>query len=199
MSEYGGTYEPQRNPSSQAPKPKKKRHVLRTIALIVGGLFALLIVAAVLTPGQPAEDAAANTPPATSAPVKPTRQAHSPAPKPSVTATTTQPAETAPARSAGQEQAIGKAQEYLSFKAFSRAGLIEQLSSEYGSGFSKADATYAVDHITVNWNEQAAKAALEYLAVTHFSRSGLIEQLESSFGSGFTHAQAVYGVTKAGL
>lgn len=210
MSEYGGTYEPQRNPSSQAPKPKKKRHVLRTVALIVGGLFALGIVAAVLTPGTPAKDAAtpvgvtskagapAITAPTTAA--KPTREAHSPAPKPTKTATTeAAPTEAAPAMTRGQEQAIGKAEEYLSFKAFSRAGLIEQLSSEYGSGFSKADATYAVDHITVDWNEQAAKAALEYLAVTHFSRAGLIEQLESSFGSGFTHAQAVYGVTKAGL
>ena len=209
MSEYGGTYEPQRNQSSQAPKPPRKRHVLRTIALIVGGLFVLLIVAAVLTPGTPAKDAATPAGVTSKAAVKttaakPTKEAHSVPPKPSVTATTTQPAETtptetAPARTAGQEQAIGKAEDYLSFKAFSRQGLIEQLSSEYGSGFSKADATYAVDHITVDWNEQAAKAAKEYLAVTHFSRSGLIEQLESSFGSGFTHAQAVYGVTKAGL
>ena len=43
--------------------------------------------------------------------------------------------------------------------AFSRKGLIHQLSSDAGSGFSKADATFAVDHIKVNWNEQAAKAA----------------------------------------
>lgn len=204
MSEFIDGPVPQ--PTNQ-PKPPKKRHVLRTIALIVGGLFAVGIVAAVLTPGTPAKDATSTptafrtvdtgpspepviTPTNKPSAAKPSKEAHSVPPKPS---------KTAPALTAGQEQAIGKAQEYLSFKAFSRAGLIEQLSSEYGSGFSKADATYAVDHITVDWNEQAAKAALEYLAVTHFSRAGLIEQLESSFGSGFTHAQAVYGVTKAGL
>lgn len=100
---------------------------------------------------------------------------------------------------AGEEQAIGAAQDYLDFQPFSRKGLIQQLHSDAGSGFSLHDATYAVDHIKVNWNEQAAKAAKQYLEMMHFSRSGLIQQLESSAGSGFTHAQAVYGVKKAGL
>jgi hypothetical protein len=62
-----------------------------------------------------------------------------------------------------------------------------------------ADATYAVDHIKVDWNEQAAKSARAYLEMTNFSRAGLIRQLESDAGEGFTHRQAVYGVTKAGL
>ena len=98
-----------------------------------------------------------------------------------------------------QEQAIGSAEDYLQYQAFSRKGLIEQLSSDAGEGFAKKDATYAVDHIAVNWNEQAAKSAKEYLASEHFSRKGLIEQLESDAGEGFTHSQAVYGVNKAGL
>jgi hypothetical protein len=98
-----------------------------------------------------------------------------------------------------QEQAIGSAKSYLEFSGFSRKGLIQQLSSDAGEGYSKADATYAVDHIEVNWNEQAAKSAKAYLAMTHFSRKGLIQQLESSAGDGYTHAQALYGVSKAGL
>jgi hypothetical protein len=98
-----------------------------------------------------------------------------------------------------QEQAIGSAKDYLSYQAFSRAGLIGQLSSKAGEGFSLADATFAVDHIQVNWNEQAAKSAKDYLSFEHFSRQGLIEQLESKSGDGYTHAQAVYGVNKAGL
>jgi hypothetical protein len=61
------------------------------------------------------------------------------------------------------------------------------------------DATFAVDHVKVNWNEQAARSARSYLELTHFSRAGLIRQLESDSGEGFTHRQAVYGVTKAGL
>jgi hypothetical protein len=71
------------------------------------------------------------------------------------------------------------------------------LSSEYGEGFSKADATYAVDALNVDWNEQAAKSAKSYLSHSSFSRQGLIEQLSSEAGEGFTHAQAVYGVDAA--
>ena len=40
-----------------------------------------------------------------------------------------------------------------------------------------ADATWAVDHLSVDWNDQAAKKAAEYLAYTSFSRQGLIDQL----------------------
>jgi Host cell surface-exposed lipoprotein len=65
------------------------------------------------------------------------------------------------------------------FSAFSRKGLIEQLSSEYGEGFSKADAIYAVNHLDVDWNDQAAKSAKNYLDQSASSRQGLIGQLSS--------------------
>ena len=108
-------------------------------------------------------------------------------------------AEEAPEYTTAQENAIASAENYLDFSAFSKKGLIEQLSSEYGDGFKKADAIFAVNHIDVNWNKQAAKAAKNYLETMPFSRSGLIEQLESEFGDGYTHAQAVYGVNQTGL
>lgn len=104
-----------------------------------------------------------------------------------------------PTMTTSQEQAVGAAQDYLRVSAFSRAALIDQLTSEYGSGFTKKDATFAVDYLKLDWNAQAVKAAKAYLAVSHFSRKGLIEQLESEYGGQFTHAQAVYGATKAGL
>jgi hypothetical protein len=71
--------------------------------------------------------------------------------------------------------------------------LIKQLEFE---GFSNADATYAVDAITVSWNEQAAKKAKDYLDISAFSKSGLIDQL---LFEGFTQAQAEYGVGTTGL
>ena len=98
-----------------------------------------------------------------------------------------------------QENAIESAQSYLDFGAFSESGLIEQLSSPYGEGFSKADAEFAVSHIKVDWNAEAAESAATYLENGSFSRQGLIEQLESEYGEGFTHAQAVYGVNQTGL
>lgn len=182
------------NPFVPQPQPKKK-HTLRTVLIALGAIFiGLPVLVGVISAatGTPAKAPVSVTSQATAKPkatapatTQPTVEAATEAPKPSLTKS--------------QEQAIGPAEQYLGFTAFSRKGLIEQLSSDAGEGFSVADATYAVDHIEVNWNEQAAKSAEKYLEMTHFSRSGLIEQLESSAGEGFTHAQAVYGVTKAGL
>lgn len=105
----------------------------------------------------------------------------------------------APSYTTGQEQAIGAAKDYLAYAAFSKAGLIDQLSSQYGEGFKRRDAVFAVNHIAVNWNQQAVKAAKEYLAYEHFSRAGLIDQLSSEYGDGFTRAQAVYAANHVGF
>lgn len=112
--------------------------------------------------------------------------------------TTTVEKET-PAQTSGQRNALRAAKNYLSISPFSRQGLIEQLSSSAGDGYSVADATYAADNVGANWNEQAAKAAKNYLEIMPFSRQGLIEQLSSSAGDGYTVQQATYGVDKAGL
>ena len=100
-----------------------------------------------------------------------------------------------------QLQAVLAAKNYLSMgSGFSRAGLIKQLTSSYGSGFPRAVAVFAVDSLHVNWNEQAVLAAKNYLSIgSGFSRAGLIRQLTSSYGSGFTYAQALYAVHKVGL
>jgi hypothetical protein len=92
-----------------------------------------------------------------------------------------------------QQNARSKAADYLDYSAFSRSGLINQLVFEK---YSPADATWAVDHMTVNWNEQAAKKAKDYLEYSSFSHSGLVDQLTFE---GFTPAQAAYGVSKTGL
>ncbi len=94
---------------------------------------------------------------------------------------------------------MGSAENYLRFAPFSRKGLIQQLSSAAGDGYSVEDATFAVDSLNINYNEQATKAAKSYLAMTHFSHSGLVEQLSSDAGDGYTPEQAEYGVSHAGL
>jgi hypothetical protein len=100
---------------------------------------------------------------------------------------------------ASQANARQAAENYLSFAPFSRQGLIDQLSSKAGDGYSKADATYAADAVHADWNKQAALAAKNYLKTMPFSKNELIQQLESKAGDGYTHAQAVYGVSKTGL
>ena len=92
-----------------------------------------------------------------------------------------------------QQNAKSKASDYLKFTAFSRPGLIDQLVFEK---FSAEDATWAVDHMTIDWNDQAAKKAKDYLKFTSFSRPGLIDQL---LFEGFTPEQAEYGAGTTGL
>lgn len=82
--------------------------------------------------------------------------------------------------------------------AFSRAGLIGQLSSSAGDGYSVDDATAAVDSMMVDWDAQAVKAAKTYLDLMGFSCSGLIEQLSSNAGDQYTREQAAYGAQEAG-
>ena len=97
-----------------------------------------------------------------------------------------------PTETVGQKNARNSAESYLDYQAFSRPGLIKQLKFE---GFSKADATYAVDYLSPNWNKQAAKSAKSYMDYQSFSASGLQDQLEFE---GFTASQAAHGVAAAG-
>jgi hypothetical protein len=110
----------------------------------------------------------------------------------------TTPPVTTPALTQQQKSAVASAKEYLSSEAFSQQGLIDQLDSSDGSGYSVNDATVAVDSLTVNWNTEAVQAAKEYLQSQPFSCSDLIQQLDSPDGGEFTVAQATYGATQAG-
>lgn len=106
--------------------------------------------------------------------------------------------ESGPSLSGPQSNAARSAQQYLNMTGFSRAGLIEQLSSSVGDGYSKADATAAVDSLNVDWNAQAVRSAEQYLKMTGFSCKGLIEQLSASVGDKYTPSQAKYGAEQAG-
>ncbi|OYU37932.1 MAG: hypothetical protein CFE33_17850 [Pseudorhodobacter sp. PARRP1] len=97
-----------------------------------------------------------------------------------------------------QRNAVRSAEQYLSMTGFSRAGLIDQLSSEYGEGYSVTDATAAVDSLSVDWNEQSVRSAKQYLDMTGFSCKGLIDQLSSEYGSKYTVSEATYGAQQAG-
>lgn len=97
-----------------------------------------------------------------------------------------------------QNNAVRSANQYLSFQGFSRIGLIEQLSSEFGDGYEVTDATVAVNSLSIDWNEQAVRSARQYLSMMGFSCNGLIEQLSSSAGDGYTVSQATYGAQQAG-
>ena len=98
-----------------------------------------------------------------------------------------------------QKNAVRSAKNYLSFTGFSRKGLIRQLSSDAGDGYSITDATIAVDNLSVNWNKQAVRSAKNYLSFSGFSCKGLIRQLSSDAGDKYTIKQAKYGAQQAGV
>jgi hypothetical protein len=97
-----------------------------------------------------------------------------------------------------QQSAADAGRQYLNTAGFSRQGLIDQLDSAYGSGYSVADATVGVDSLAVDWNAEAVQSAKDYLKTSPFSCNNLIKQLDSAYGSKYTVAQATYGAQQAG-
>ena len=103
--------------------------------------------------------------------------------------------------SVAEQQAVESAQNYLNLgSGFSAESLFQQLTSSEGSGFTAANANFAISYLKPDWDAQAVLSAKSYLALGQgFSRAGLIQQLTSSYGAGFTQAQAEYAVSKVGL
>lgn len=115
------------------------------------------------------------------------------APAPGAPEASTEPAPTEPKETVSQRNARQKAEQYLRVSAFSRTGLVKQLTFE---SFSQEDANYAVDAVGADWTEQADKKAQQYMATQSFSRAGLIKQLQFE---GFTAEQAAHGAAAVGL
>jgi Host cell surface-exposed lipoprotein len=168
-------------------------HLDRRLALISTAAGGLIMLAG--CGGATTGSGVAPTAPATTAPAPTDTPVPTPVPTP-----TPKPAPTPVPPTDGQQQAMDSAASYLSEgTGFSRNGLIGQLDSSAGEGFSKADATYGVDAQGADWNAQAVLSAASYLSEgTGFSRNGLIGQLDSSAGEGFTKAQAIHGVDAQG-
>jgi colicin import membrane protein len=91
------------------------------------------------------------------------------------------------------------AQQYLKIAGFSRQGLIDQCSSEFGETFSVEEASFAVDNLGVDWNVEAVQSANSFLKTSGYSCQRLIDQLSSKFGEKFTAEEARYSATQIGL
>ena len=101
-----------------------------------------------------------------------------------------------PEMTSGQENALEAARSYLDMGGMSKKGLIQQLSSSAGDGFTRAEARFAAKHVGADWKKEAVEAAQSYLDMGGMSRQGLYEQLSSAAGEEFTPAQARYAVDK---
>ena len=146
---------------------------------------------------QPAASTAQPAATSPAATAKPTATPKSTAPTPAPTATPA-PTPAGPTLTQQQKSAVAEAKQYLSTQGFSLQGLIDQLDSPDGGGYSVNDATVAVDSLTVDWNAEAVQEAKSYLATQPFSCNDLIQQLDSPDGGEFTVAQATYGAQQAG-
>lgn len=62
-----------------------------------------------------------------------------------------------PEMTSGQKRALQSAEDYLGLSGFSKASLIEQLSSSAGAGFSKSDATYAANHVDADFRRRLSR------------------------------------------
>jgi len=162
---------------------KKKGHLIRNVGIVVGALLLVGIGVAIASSGGSNNNPTAGTTTASS---------------PAVTAAATAKAPAGPTLTNQQKNAVRSAQSYLNLEGFSRQGLIDQLSSSAGDGYSVQDATIAVDSLNVDWNAQAVRSAKAYLQLEAFSCSGLIQQLDSDAGDKYTVAQATYGAQQAG-
>lgn len=136
-----------------------------------------------------------------------------PDPSPAVTATATptvgtaEPTGAAPATvepSKAEEvdvpreykSALAKAEFYAEGMNKSKAAIREQLTSEYGEGFSKPAADYAVNTLETDYNAHALQKARFYRDKMSMSRSAIREQLVSAHGEQFTAAEADYAMSK---
>lgn len=90
--------------------------------------------------------------------------------------------------------ALRKAKVYSDTMSMSKAGLYDQLTSEYGEKFSAEAAQYAVDNLNANWKENALKKAKVYQETMAMSPSAIYDQLVSEYGEKFTKEEAQYAV-----
>lgn len=93
-----------------------------------------------------------------------------------------------------EKNALKKAQQYSSKMYMSKARLYEQLTSEYGEGFTAEAAQFAIDHVDADWYANALETAKNYQENMSMSKSRIYEQLVSEYGEGFTAEEAQYAV-----
>lgn len=91
------------------------------------------------------------------------------------------------------KSALKKAQTYSNIMHMSKAGLYNQLTSEYGEQFTEEAAQYAIDNVDADWSANALAKAKDYDGM-HMSKAGLFNQLTSEYGEQFTAEEAQYAV-----
>lgn len=93
-----------------------------------------------------------------------------------------------------QKNALAKAKSYSDNLHMSKNNIYNQLTSEYGEGFSAEAAQYAIDNLVADYKANALAKAQSYQQNMHMSRSAIYDQLISEYGEGFTPEEAQYAI-----
>ncbi|MFZ6993811.1 Ltp family lipoprotein [Curtobacterium sp. RRHDQ66] len=107
---------------------------------------------------------------------------------------TTAPKADVPAVPADFASALIKAGSYAHDMNMSKAGIYDQLTSEYGEKFSAEAAQYAIDNVQADWNANALAKAKSYQADMAMSPEAIRDQLTSSYGEKFTPEEADFAI-----
>ncbi|WP_244286013.1 Ltp family lipoprotein [Cryobacterium zongtaii] len=123
-----------------------------------------------------------------------------------VESTELEPAEAEPAEVAADSEpeaadvpaeygsALISAATYASMMDMSKAGIYDQLTSEYGGQFSPESAQYAVDNVDADWSANALASAKLYQDEMAMSPAAIHDQLISEYGAKFTVEEADYAI-----
>lgn len=104
------------------------------------------------------------------------------------------PEPAAPAVPVEYASALIQAESYSSMLNMSKAGIYDQLVSEYGGQFTPEAAQYAIDTIQADWNANALAKAKSYQETMALSPEAIRDQLTSEYGEKFTPEEADYAV-----
>lgn len=188
------SFKPKQKRNGKMTKPYHKRWWIWTIAvfMVIGGLGNMLGM-------DDEDDDADNSSAKTEQTSKKKPASHK---KSAKTESSTQSKKSKPKESKSKvpeeyKNALATAEEYNEDQPMSKAGLLDQLTSKDGEGFTQAAGEYAVNHIQANWNENALKCAKDYEKTEHLSRADVQDQLGSSIddgGEGFTQSEVQYAM-----
>lgn len=91
--------------------------------------------------------------------------------------------------------ALRKAKLYSDNMYMSKAGIYDQLTSEYGEKFTSEAAQYAIDNVEADWNKNALEKAKIYQENMSMSPAAIRDQLTSEYGEKFTEEEAEYAIS----
>ncbi|UWX87170.1 Ltp family lipoprotein (plasmid) [Arthrobacter sp. zg-Y1110] len=92
------------------------------------------------------------------------------------------------------QSALKQAKSYSDMAYLSKAGLYDQLVSEFGGKFSAEAAQYAVDNVKADFKVNALNQAQTYQDDMALSPEKIRDQLTSEYGGQFTPEEADYAV-----